>query len=341
MKNILKKYIMNIAWIVLFASIALYFSLKGDFISVLDIVKSAKINWIIVAIVLIMLYQILEGLILYIFAKLYNKDYTLKQGCVNAFTATFFNGITPFQSGGQFAQVYVFNKQKVPPSLSASILLMNFIVYQSTVVLYTFVIVATKFKYYTENYSSFFSLALIGFGISFAVICGLFLGAKSKFLQDFFVKVVLKLGAKLHIVKDYEMSSIKCKRHLEDFRHELINLSKNKNIIVFGAVTNTIKLTMLYAIPYFCAKALNIQLDLSQMIDCIGVCAFVYMITAFVPIPGASGGSEGVFVIMFSFLLDDIGAKSTMLVWRFITYYLVMLIGALVFALNKEINRKE
>ena len=71
------------------------------------------------------------------------------------------------------------------------------------------------------------------------------------------MKVVLKLGAKLHIVKDYEMSSIKCKRHLEDFRHELINLSKNKNIIVFGAVTNTIKLTMLLMPFHIFAKGIK------------------------------------------------------------------------------------
>lgn len=341
MKNILKKYVTNIALIVLFAGLALYFSLKGDFYLVIDIVKGAKIGWVLVALALILLYQMIEGGILQVFGRLYKKDYSFKQGCVNAFVATFFNGITPFQSGGQFAQVYVFNKQGIPPSYAASILLMNFIVYQSTVVLYTLFIIVTKFKYYTQNFSGFFSLALIGFGVSFVVICGLFLGAKSKWFQNFLVNGVLRLGALVRIVKDYESTAIKLERQLEDFRRELVNLSKNKNILILGAIANVVRLTVLYAIPYFCARSLGIQLSFAHLIECIGICSFVYMITSFVPIPGASGGSEGIFVIMFSFILGDIGAKSSMLVWRFITYYLVVLLGALIFMLNKEINRKE
>ena len=48
----------------------------------------------------------------------------IEQGFKNAISGTFFNGITPFSSGGQFAQVYIFNRQGISPTNSASILLM-------------------------------------------------------------------------------------------------------------------------------------------------------------------------------------------------------------------------
>ena len=64
---------------------------------------------------------------------LYNMN-NYKQGFTNAISGTFFNGITPFSSGGQFAQVYIFNRQGITPANSASILLMAFIVYQSVLV---------------------------------------------------------------------------------------------------------------------------------------------------------------------------------------------------------------
>ena len=64
-------------------------------------------------------------------------------------------------------------------------------------------------------------------------------------------------------------------------------------------------------------------------------------ITAFVPIPGASGGSEGVYFMLFSPILGTIGTPTTMLIWRFITYYLGLIVGGLVFAVNKEINGSE
>ena len=62
------------------------------------------------------------------------------------------------------------------------------------------------------------------------------------------------------------------------------------------------------------------------------------MITAFIPVPGASGGSEGTYALLFSYLMGNILSSSSMLIWRFTTYYLVLIIGALVFAFNKEIN---
>lgn len=341
MKNIIKKYIMNLVWIVLFAFIAVYFSLKGEFSTVLETVRQANFVWISIAVLAMIVYNVLEGYILTTFGRLYNKAYSFKQGVVNAFTATFFNGITPFQSGGQFAQVYVFNKQGIQPSYSASILLMNFIVYQSVMVIYTLFIVIFKFPYYSTHFSNFFSLALVGFLINFVVIVGLFVAAKSRFVQNFFVEVVLKIGAKVRIVKDYEATVNKVERQLEDFRSELVILQKNKNILISVTIINFVRLTILYSIPYFCAKALALDVSTITLDEFIGVTSFIYMITAFIPIPGASGGSEGTFVIMFGYLLGGVGAKSSMIIWRFVTYYLVMIVGALVFALNKEINRKE
>ncbi|WRK55782.1 hypothetical protein SD457_05395 [Coprobacillaceae bacterium CR2/5/TPMF4] len=73
----------------------------------------------------------------------------------------------------------------------------------------------------------------------------------------------------------------------------------------------------------------------------MGICSFVYMITAFVPIPGASGGSEGVYYMLFSPILGSVGTPTSMLIWRFMTYYLGLILGAVVFATNREINRME
>lgn len=341
MKTIFRKYILNFVWIFLFAGVALYFSLKEEFSVVLETVKQAKVQWILIAVILMLIYNCLEGYALTLFGRLYNKAYSIKQGIVNAFTAAFFNGITPFQSGGQFAQVFVFNKQNIPPSYSASILLMNFIVYQTIVVIYTLIIVMFKFNHYRSNFSDFFSLALIGFGINFFVIVSLFVAAKSRWIQSFFVNVVLKIGAKVKLVKDYETTANKVERHLEDFRNELKRLQKNKNVLISVSIINVVKLTLLYAIPLFCAKALSLDVSMLDLSEFIGITAFIYMITAFIPIPGASGGSEGTFVILFGFILGSVGAKSSMIVWRFVTYYLMIVVGALVFAIDPELNRKE
>ena len=273
------------------------------------------------------IYFLLDGINLYTFGKLYKKDYSYKQGFVNSISGTFFNGVTPFSSGGQFAQVYIFNKQGIAPTNSASILLMAFIVYQSVLVLFTAVVMIFRYQAYSSMYSEFFSLAILGFLINFFVITGLFLGAKSKRLQDFICNNIVKALSKIRIVKNYEDTSIKIARSLEN--------------LIKSSLINLFKLLIMYSIPFFAAKALNLNVSFIQIFDFIGICSFVYMITAFVPIPGASGGSEGVYYMLFSPILGAVGTPTTLLVWRFVTYYLGLIIGGIIFATNREINISE
>ncbi len=115
----------------------------------------------------------------------------------------------------------------------------------------------------------------------------------------------------------------------------------NRRIMLKTFVFCFMKLTVLYMIPYVSCLSLNIDLPLSQLFNTIAITSFIYMITAFIPIPGASGGSEGTFVIMFGSLLGGVEASSVMIIWRVVTYYFMLLCGGLIFSLNKEINKIE
>lgn len=288
-----KKYFINILIILIIGGAAIYFSIGSDLESSLKALGQANPLWIVIGLLLMSIFYMFDGAILYLFGKLYDKQYKYWQGFKNALSGTFWCGITPFASGGQFAQVYIFNKQGIAPTNSASILLMAFIVYQSILVLYTGVIMLFRFTYYSSIYSGFFSLAILGFVINLCVIGGLFLGAKSKTVQNFLCNTILKFLAKIRIVKNYEDSKIKISQHLENFRIELGLLQKNISILTKTSLLNIGKLTIIYSIPFFTAKALNLDVHISQIFDFIGICSFIYMITSFVPIPGASGGVKG------------------------------------------------
>ena len=321
-----KKYFLNIILILVLGATVIYFTMKDDLHASLRALTTASPLWIVISFALMSIYFLLDGINLYTFGKLYKKDYSYKQGFVNSISGTFFNGV---------------NKQGIAPTNSASILLMAFIVYQSVLVLFTAVVMIFRYQAYSSMYSEFFSLAILGFLINFFVITGLFLGAKSKRLQDFICNNIVKALSKIRIVKNYEDTSIKIARSLENFRTELNVLLKNKNVLIKSSLINLFKLLIMYSIPFFAAKALNLNVSFIQIFDFIGICSFVYMITAFVPIPGASGGSEGVYYMLFSPILGAVGTPTTLLVWRFVTYYLGLIIGGIIFATNREINRSE
>ena len=58
--------------------------------------------------------------------------------------------------------------------------------------------------------------------------------------------------------------------------------------------------------------------------------AFVVMISSFVPLPGAAGGAEFSFKTFFApfFSPYHISVNPAMLLWRFITFYLPIIVGA-------------
>ena len=60
-----------------------------------------------------------------------------------------------------------------------------------------------------------------------------------------------------------------------------------------------------YSIPYFVILTLNIELDASRIVDVICLTAFVSMVNAFIPVPGASGGTEITFVTVFAPLVGE------------------------------------
>ncbi|MBS5113022.1 MAG: flippase-like domain-containing protein [Coprobacillus cateniformis] len=338
MKN--KKYFFNIALILIIGGVSIYLSIGKQFDQVIHAFEEARISWIAVMGVVMFSYYLFDALSLWYFGLAYKKDYSFKQSFINAISGTFFNGITPFASGGQFAQVYIFNKQGIPPTNSASILLMCFICYQSVLVLYTGIVLLFKYQYFIEDQPAVFSLAILGFLINFVVILGLFGGAKSKKLQNFLTHNVLRFLCKIHIVKDYESTCVKIEQYLADFREQLNFLQRNKPVLVKSCLCNFMKLTIIYSMPFFAAKALNLNVSWNQFFDFLGLCSFIYLINAFLPIPGASGGSEGVYVLLFSFL-GTVGTSSSLFLWRFMSYYMGLIIGGLVFSMNKEINRSK
>ena len=61
------------------------------------------------------------------------------------------------------------------------------------------------------------------------------------------------------------------------------------------------------------------------------------IINAFLPIPGASGCSEACYMLFFGFL-GTVGVSSSMALWRFVSYYIGLILGALVFSFDKEIK---
>lgn len=332
-----RKYIFNILLILTITFLSAYFSIGKNYKKVLLAFENANLFWLFIMIFIMICYYLFDALSLLFFGRVYKKDYSYKQSFINSMSGTFFSAITPSSSGGQFAQIYIFSKQGICATNSSGILVMCFICYQLVLVCYTFLVVLLNIDFLFAQ-PTLFSFIIIGFLTNFIVIVFLFGGAKSKRLQNFLIHTVVKLLSKIKIVKDYEETSAKLENYLTEFREQLNILQKNKVVLIKSCLCNIIKLTILYSIPFLAAKALNLNVTRKDFFPFIGYCSFIYLINAFIPIPGASGGSEACYLLLFDFL-GSVGVSSSMTLWRFVSYYIGLLLGGIVFSFNKEINQ--
>lgn len=321
----------NIFLIFALAFLVLFVSMKDDYVDVINTLKKVKIGWLAFMLGLMVLERYMLGWGLAAEVRLTHPKYTNKQGFVNAYTAGLFNNITPGASGGQIAQGYIFRKQGIPVSNSVGVLWLDFIVYQMTMCAFVFFLLLIRFNYFYQNYSQFFLIVILGFLVAVGIIGFLWALALSPRFYTWLTTKGIKIGAKLHIVRNEKETLRNLDTQLEQFAKEIVVLKTHKKLIALLSIEDLGRLFIYYAVPFFCALALGLDVKPSMFIDMTALASFVAMVNAFLPMPGSSGGTEATFILMFSTLFSQSDATSIMILWRLLTFYQVLIIGSCVF----------
>ena len=330
-KKLFKSTAFNISLIFILAGLVLFFTLKDDGPQVLETLKKVSIPAMIGILLLMVFERLMLGWGLACECRLTKPDYTIGQGFVNAYVAGLFNNITPGASGGQIAQGYVFRKQGIPVSSSIGILWLDFIVYQTTMCLFVLCLILLKFPFFYQNYSQFFLIVIFGFLVGAFIIVFLWALASIPKFYTWLTTTGIRIGARLHLIRDREKTLKSLDRSLEQFSREIVVLKTHKKMIVLLGIEDLLRLLIYYSVPALCAMALKIPMNWSRYFNTVALSSFVAMVNAFLPMPGSSGGTEATFVLMFSTIFSKVNATSIMLLWRLVTFYQVLVIGAFVF----------
>lgn len=332
MKN--QKYVWNILLVIAITVIALYFALKDNFNTIVHAILTMNVFSLLAILLWGALYTIVWGGVYVVYGRKYLKKYSIKDGIAVAFVGSFFAGITPSSTGGQIGQVYIMKKQGIKVSDSASVLWADFIIYQTTMMIYTTILFLLRYAHYRSQ-SGWFRIILIGYLINLLVIVILYTIALFPKLYIKLTNKLAKFMSHFKFIKDPDHLVESWTIQVTQFTKEAKTLSKDKRRIIICVLINTIRLTLLYSLPFVVAKALHIQIQWNQLLDVIALSSFVVMANSFIPIPGASGGTEVVFSLLFQGMMQSL-TGAVMILWRFSTYHVVIIIGALVFMMMRN-----
>lgn len=327
MKNV-KSIKKNAILLVVVLVLVLYFTLKDDFVNIINTLMKADLRWIFFAILFIFVYWILRAMCLFMISREYSKDLRFKRIFQLTLITQFFNGITPFSSGGQPMEVYYLSKSGIKATKGTNIIIQNFILYQLALILHGVIAITLNYHFhFFKEVAVLKELTLIGFIINTLVGIGLlFISFSTKFNKTV-IDLLIKVCHKFKLVKDREKTVKKWTTRLEEFHESAALLSKRKSLFVKGFVYNFLALCVFYVIPLFVIYGMgNFNIN---AIEAIAASAYVLIIGAFVPIPGGSGGIEYGFMQFFGNFISGSVLSASLLVWRFITYYLGIILGAI------------
>lgn len=311
--------------------------LKDDYKEILNALTSMNFLYIVVAIFFFFLYVFFKAYTMYITINDKEKI-SLMESYKHELITQFFNGITPFSTGGQPMEIYMITEHKISVVEATNISIQNFIFYQTALVIYGVLAVSYNFIFHIFPKATLLrKLVLMGFLINSMVALGLLLilisNSFTKKVAKFFIEILFKI----RIIKNKEKAIEIVNNKLEEFHKSAKLLRKRKNLFLKGVILNFISLTCLYIIPLFIVMSLGNYTSLN-ILTTLTSSAYVLLMGSFVPIPGASGGIEYGFLKFYGNFLNKKILSAVLIVWRFITYYLGVIIGALAFSLEKKVK---
>lgn len=296
--------------------------------------KKTDLRYVLVAILLAVIYLALYPLPLCFLAK--SKGVTAKPRDVYVvgMTEHFFNGITPFATGGQPFQAYALKRKGVPVATSTGLLIMNFLIFMAAT--NTFALISLIYFKKFINTAAMTVVAILGFTINFAVFIGILLLGTSDKVRRAIVKL-LKLISKIGFLKKLLENKIDdFNEYTKNTQKAFNELKNDKKTFLICYITRLITMFVYYSITFFVIKALKIEVGIGNLFFTVCGTAFAVTTVVFLPTPGSAGGIEFAFSSIFSALALGAGTSVSyggMLIWRLITYYFTIFVSLLFYIL--------
>lgn len=326
---------LNIFIIVVLTLIVLYFALKDDYQKIIPLLFEANLIWLFIAYLFVLSYTFLKSVVTHNIILSFKKYDFIKTFKLQLMTF-FFNAVTPFSSGGQPFQIYVLNKNKISLASSTTIVLQETIIHQIAVSIMIVIafILNQIFNIYELNLTMTLFLVL-SFLINSIVVVFLIVLSHGKKIDNVFGTLIINLLSKLKIIKNKEEKIEKWENSVSEFTLASKKLLSDKTKFLKLIFINTIALFSLYLVPTVILFSLGNKIAFNG-IESIVLISFISIISSYVPLPGGSLGQEYLFALFFSKYITNPLLTSLMLLWRLITYYIPMLVGAFIFNVNKK-----
>ena len=240
----------------------------------------------------------------------------------------YYDYITPSGVGGQPFQIWNLHAKGYSSGAASAMPLASFVMMQ-----FGFVLIALSVFIFNNDAVDTVAIkiaAYVGLVAYMIVPIMIVLSAISPAASAKVVGFFVKIGAKLRILKHPERTAEKAENALLRYSDSLKTIAKSPALLVALFLFSVLYQAAICSIPYFVVQMFGGRLGFIQSLS---MCVYVYFSVTIIPTPGNAGAAEGSFYILFN-QLDTSGLFWAMLIWRFLTYYIFLVMGLLIYAVR-------
>ncbi|MCI8641366.1 MAG: flippase-like domain-containing protein [Clostridia bacterium] len=330
-----KKMIRNLLLFNILIIATFYILLKDQDISQLfNIVSNAKGQYIVIAILALIVYVLCEAINIGRTLKALGEKSIFLRNIKYALIGFFFSSITPAASGGQPMQIYYMYKDKISVANSTLALLINLTSMQ--IVTISLAIISVIFNPGVLR-KGLIGLFILGISLNATALLLLFMAIFSKKGLNKLISWTVKIMKKMKI-KNVEEKQEKLENQVKQYQESSTYIKQNKKLILKIIITAYLQFIALYSISYW--VYLSFGFSESNIFKVIALQAILYATVSGIPSPGAVGVSEGGFVLIFKKIYPEVMVSSAMLLNRGINFYLLVIISGAVVILNTLKGKK-
>ena len=335
-KSTILKMGRNLAFFVALIAITFYFVFKDqDLFELWEVLKSSNLIYISVAILCMFVYFFMESYnvrrILYVFGE---KKISIFRGIKYTLIGFFFSAITPCASGGQPMEIYYMNKDGLSIARSTMALLIQLCGYQICTISLAVI-------------SAFITPSLLQGSVLWLLILGLLLNGSaltvmlicifSKRLTRKLINLVIKI-AKAFKKKNIEAFKKSLEDGLKKYEDSAEFIHTHKSEFIKAILRVLVQIIFYHSVPYFVYRSFG--LDALNYIQFLTMQSILYSTVSGLPLPGAVGISESVFLTIYTAAFGKEMLGGAMLLSRGITFYLFVAISAIVVLINGVVKKK-
>ncbi len=292
---------------------------------ILGSLAALRARWIAGGAVMVLVYIVTQAFALQIPLRAFGQHISLWRSVRYVLIGAYFSAITPSSTGGQPMQLYYMASDGLGVNYSTLTLLTANISYQIVVIAYGVVMLAVRRSFVTESVNLMKAFIIYGYIIAILLLGMLVLVLYSTPVAERVIVFVIRVLVKLRIIKNPQIVYEQAERQINEYKSSVKLLREKPGVFYSVLLFTIVGVTAMYAIPFFIYRAFG--LSAYSLLDLLAVQAILFIAVAYMPVPGSVGVSEKGFMSLFHIFFPPGMLVSAMLIFRGLTYYLLLIFG--------------